>query len=405
MGQRANAFQAEELQRRFQRLDQLLAQNSHWWQVRPFHHRGYCWEKSHPALCAMLDALSDSDLGYLQQDSVAAVRTLSPWLDGGEELLRLSALPRFSGRDLSPPDRLDHGIPGRKWQQILAFAGCITEQSGPLLEWCAGKGHLGRLIASVDGRPVTSLEWQAQLCHEGEALAQRSDVSMRFVQCDAFSPEALQWVRQGEQAVALHACGDLHTTLMRHWRNNNVASLVISPCCYHLINSEEFVPMSEAGSSAQLSLTKDDLHLPLQETVTAGAGVRRLRELELHWRLAFDELQRELRGEDSYLPVPNVRKSLLKESFSAFARWAAARKQLDFPVGIDEEKWLALGLQRLRRVRRMELMAHIFRRPLELWLVLDRALFLQEGGAAVELGEFCDYSLTPRNILLRARSG
>ncbi|WP_237066972.1 methyltransferase [Microbulbifer guangxiensis] len=395
-------MQAHELSQRFEWLDRLLAQSRQWWQVRPFHHRDYCWAQIHPDLCQALDALEEAELHRLQGDIAAASRWLSPWLEGVEELQRLSVLPRLTARQLSPPERLDHGIPGRKWQQILAFAGCIGNGSGPLLEWCAGKGHLGRLISSVQRRPVTSLEWQAQLCRKGEALADRRGVSMRFVHCDAFSEQAGQWVRRGEHAVALHACGDLHTTLMRHWRANQGASLTISPCCYHVIRTDDFVPMSQAGEVARVKLAREDLHLPLQETVTAGAGVRRLRERELHWRMAFDELQRELRGQDRYLPVPNVRKGLLKEGFPAFASWAAARKRLDLLGEVDEEKWLALGWQRLQRVRRMELVTHVFRRPLELWLVLDRALYLQEGGARVQLGEFCDREITPRNILITA---
>jgi len=44
----------------------------------------------------------------------------------------------------------------------------------------------------------------------------------------------------------------------------------------------------------------------------------------------------------------------------------------------------------------------LFRRPLELWLVLDQALFLQEQGYSVKLATFCPASLTPRNLLLTA---
>lgn len=402
MGQTATDSQMQALQRQFLQLDALLAAGAHWWQVRPFHRRGYCWQGSHPQLCLALDALPDAELLRLQHDPAAAVRWLSPWIAEGEQLQALCALPRFSSREVYPPDRLDHGIPGRKWQQILAFTGCLAPSAEPLLEWCAGKGHLGRLLAAVDQRPVTSLEWQSRLCEEGEELARRLAVPMCFVHCDAFSPDASGWVRPGGHAVALHACGDLHTTLMQHWAENGGAHLALSPCCYHLIRSDEYVPMSHAGRMAAVRLGREDLQLPLQETVTAGAGVRRLRESELHWRLAFDELQREIRGEDHYLPVPNIRKGLLKGSFSEFACWAAARKEMELPAVIDEQHWLARGLQRLRQVRRMELVTHVFRRPLELWLVLDRALFLSESGAQVELGEFCDRALTPRNILLRA---
>ena len=53
-------------------------------------------------------------------------------------------------------------------------------------------------------------------------------------------------------------------------------------------------------------------------------------------------------------------------------------------------------------MRNLELVRGLFRRPLEVWLLLDRALYLQEQGWKVQLGTFCAYHLTPRNALLLA---
>jgi hypothetical protein len=53
-------------------------------------------------------------------------------------------------------------------------------------------------------------------------------------------------------------------------------------------------------------------------------------------------------------------------------------------------------------VRRFELVRHAFRRPLELWLVLDIALGLEERGFEVQIGRFCARTLTPRNLLVVA---
>jgi hypothetical protein len=44
------------------------------------------------------------------------------------------------------------------------------------------------------------------------------------------------------------------------------------------------------------------------------------------------------------------------------------------------------------RGRNLELLRGLFRRPLELWLVLDR----------VEVGRFCEPTLTPRNLMVLA---
>ena len=40
------------------------------------------------------------------------------------------------------------GVPGRKWAQIEAFGRCLTYARTPehWLDWCAGKGHLGRRL-------------------------------------------------------------------------------------------------------------------------------------------------------------------------------------------------------------------------------------------------------------------
>ena len=50
----------------------------------------------------------------------------------------------------------------------------------------------------------------------------------------------------------------------------------------------------------------------------------------------------------------------------------------------------------------MELPRHGLRRALELWLVLDRALYLGEHGYSVSVGTFCERRLTPRNLMIRA---
>ncbi len=53
-------------------------------------------------------------------------------------------------------------------------------------------------------------------------------------------------------------------------------------------------------------------------------------------------------------------------------------------------------------MRNLELLRALFRRPLETWLLLDRALYLEEQGYRVTLGTFCEPTLTPRNALLLA---
>ena len=390
------------LAQRFARLDALLTATAPWWQTQPYHHTRLCFADEAPALAEALLAMDDEEVLRLDGDGAALCDFLSPWIPLGHELHALAVLPPLRGEPPEVDAFLARHTPGRKWSQILAFTGALPQHEGPWLEWCAGKGHLGRLVSLTRHQSVTSLEWQTALCEEGRRLAERDGAHQRFVQGDAFTAPAADLITPAHHALALHACGELHTTLIEQVARRGAHGVTLSPCCYHLIRGEHYRPLSRAGRESALRLGKSDLRLPLQETVTAGARVRRLREQEVVWRLGFDSLQRAVRAVDAYLPVPNTQKSLFNGSFSDFCRWAAGLRGVTLPDRIDEAHWLSVGQARAALVLRMELVRHLFRRPLEMWLVLDRALRLEEEGYGVEIGEFCDRPLTPRNILIRA---
>ena len=126
--------------------------------------------------------------------------------------------------------------------------------------------------------------------------------------------------------------------------------------------------------------------------------------MELRYRLGFDAWQRHLTGIDRYHPVPSIAKSQLKHGFQAFCQWALEHSQLAYPIGSSQQlaPFEQIGQQRRRQLAKTERVSQLFRRPLERWLVLDRALCLQEAGYHIEIGYFCDSNLTPRNLLIRA---
>ncbi|WP_150304733.1 methyltransferase [Pseudomonas saliphila] len=389
---------------RFQQLDAWLNQHQALWRVRPFTHLHLPWEHQWPELAAFLRgrSLEQAEQSHNQPHLVNAP---APFADLAKQSLALSQVEDWSREPLNQrPELLTRHVPGRKWQQITRFAD-IAEQRLPQpaqhwLDWCAGKGHLGRLLSFSGGQPLTCLEYDPALNEQGRALSQQCSVAASHVDMDVLRDEAWQTLQSHHTPVALHACGDLHMTLLRQSVARGCEQLVLSPCCYNRIESERYQPLSAAGRSAQLILSKDDLALPLLESVTAGQRVRRLRDQSMAWRLAFDLWQREARGVDSYLPTPARPQSALNVGIADFCRFLTAHHQLQLP---EPASWSALekrGWQRLAQVRNLELVGALFRRPLEIWLLLDRALFLQESGYCVQLGQFCPTSLTPRNLML-----
>lgn len=220
---------------------------------------------------------------------------------------------------------------------------------------------------------------------------------------DVLADNAASQLQAQHTPVALHACGELHTRLLHLASQAGCLQLAVAPCCYNRISTLAYQPLSTTAQASSLHLSVDDLGLPLSETVTAGARVRRQRDQSMARRLAFDLLQRQLRGIDEYLPTPSLPSAWLDKPFAGYCQDLAALKQLPAPMTQDWAQLEQQGWRRLAEVRNLELLRGLFRRPLELWLLLDRALFLQEQGYSVRLGTFCTHQQSPRNLLLLAQ--
>ena len=430
----------------FVQCNHLLYQNRHFWQRQPFYNSASTLCTDLPdTLYTALTALSQETFRRLSENREDSHQWLGDWVPCLPELLKLEqSIPLLTAETCTQAvdntySALAIGVPGRKWQQIVHFSRAlqftetaekITQSTkAPVLEWCAGKGYLGRLISIQHQQPVLSLEWQRTLCQQGETWVNQQRrqfpaLQQQFQQGDALSPEARLLLESSQAVVALHACGDLHTQLIKHCmyqlqhastskQHNFLQQVAIAPCCYHLTTDEYYQPLSSIGQSSDLQLSRQDLKIPLQETVTGGQRIERLRDRELHWRLSFDSLRQQITGQSGYQPLPGFKKQLLSGAFTDFVHWAVLNRQLADTAQLkknspwrDEknlQRALSLGEERLLWVRKLEWLQSIFRRPLELWLVLDRALALEDAGFHVELYQFCEKSVSPRNLLILAK--
>lgn len=392
-----------DLLTRFQALDGFLLQHQALWRPRPFHHLQLPWEAELPELASWLRSRSLEQAETSDGDPFALAGP-APFPTLAQQALALSRLGELPGID--SPQRthaFNVDVPGRKLAQIQAFASHLQFRQRPRhwLDWCAGKGHLGRWLTQYD-QHLTCLEYDPALIESGSALSTRLRLNAAHIQQDVLADDCKERLQEQHTPVALHACGDLHVRLLQLASGKGCTQLAVAPCCYNRIAGLQYQPLSTAAQTSALQLSRDDLGLPLSETVTAGARVRRQRDQSMAWRLAFDLLQRELRGIDEYLPTPSLPSDWFSKPFASFCHDLAALRDVPVPGEQDWPELEARGWQRLAEVRNLEALRNLFRRPLELWLLLDRALYLQEQGYSVRLGTFCDYQLSPRNLLLLA---
>ncbi|CAN7720557.1 methyltransferase [Aquipseudomonas alcaligenes] len=396
-------LQGSMLLERFTALDEFLSQGYPLWHPEPFTELRLGWEDELPELARWLRGRSleqaEASHGLLHLPNAPA-----PFPELAARSHKLADTGAFDNApERQWPSALCLDVPGRKWQQIQAFAGSLQFSRAPRhwLDWCAGKGHLGRTLAHPNAA-LTCLEFDPLLVEDGQRLSDRLGLAASHRLQDVLATDAATQLRPEHTAIALHACGDLHVRLLQLATDQGCGQLAITPCCYNRITEQHYQPLSTAAQRSTLRPDRRDLRLVQSETVTAGARVRRQRDQSMARRLAFDLLQREQRGLDQYLPTPSLPVNWLEKTFERYCHDLAHLKELAPPAPRDWDRLETQGWQRLAQVRNLELLRALYRRPLEIWLLLDRALFLQERGYRVQAGRFCEHHLTPRNLLLLA---
>ena len=382
------------------KLDQLLCDHAWLWREQPYKIARPAWCSRLPVLSDVLLQLADTDVIRFEKDQQALQEFMLPFVPSLEPLAALTTIPL--GEQVSQAlneARFGWEVPGRKKQQIEAFSVKLTDTKQPYLEWCGGKGHLGRTLALLSGQPVETVEWNGQLCEQGQRLAKRAGVQQRFYQEDALDAKTLRHV-PGKHVVALHACGDLHRQLVHAATQYRLTALDFSPCCYHLGRQEHYQAFNkELG----LQLGRDDLRLSVTNSDTASVSRIKQRDQEMVWKLAFDSLRRQLQTNTPYQNIQPIPKAWLQLPFGRFCVTLAQREGVQLPDDVDWAHIESEGWRRQHEVMRLNLPRFAFRRAIEIWLVLDMAVHLQQIGYRVSVRRFCEPALTPRNLLVSVR--
>lgn len=406
-------LRGDALRARFDALDRHLVEHRALWRPRPFAEGLPAWGTDHPDVADWLRAqppdavarLDSADGVWLPDD---APRTLRRWHDEAAALAEVGAWPVdprvAAALDGRPALRVGAGA--RKWAQVARFCGCCLPadpRASTVLDWCGGKAHLGRTLGLLSDRDVTVVELNEGLRPRALQLAERLDVALTFAHLDARADAARLHLSTSSSVVALHACGGLTNALIAGVRAHPVADLALAPCCFHLQHGpgDALRPLSRRGQQAQLTLDHATLRLATVEEVHATDRQRARRRREDAWRLGLDLLLRAGSGEDRYRPLGPIAPDTLALPFAQFCRTAADEHQLPLPPDWSHEEAERAGERRAADARALSTVRALFRRALELWLVLDRALALDEAGYRVGVATFCDRSITPRNLLIR----
>jgi hypothetical protein len=325
----------------------------------------------------------------------------------------LCVLPRW---ELPENPSVDWPFTGaRKRQQIAAVLHHLRAfypRIGQLVDVGAGRGQLTTRAARALSVPALGLERNSERVAVARLLARLLDenAQVEFLTTDfitdALDSEASALERlervPDRLLLALHGCGELGDALVRSAVSLSAHVLLLA-CCPQKIRTKERPSLAACGPT----LPKEVLGLANVLSRTAGiegslASELATKEARLALRTLF-----EARG----IAVPageemrGVNRRKVHAGLAALALAAFQVRGLPHPSESELRAAAALAHDQYLARRRLSLPRSMLGRVLEIFLALDRAMFLLTAGYDVRVVELFPVEVSPRNIAVLGRIG
>jgi hypothetical protein len=327
----------------------------------------------------------------------------------------LCVLPRWHQPEASSQDpkddpkevpKIDWPSTGaRKRQQIVAVLHLLRTfypRISRLVDVGAGRGQLTARAARALAVPALGLERDSERVAMARLLAKEAEV--KFSITDVFdsqtSPlDTLERVPD-RLLLALHGCGELGDTLLRSAVSMSAHVLLLA-CCPQKIRVQERRALAAGGPT----LPKQVLGLANVLSRTAGiegsmVSALATKEARLALRYLFEARGiAVLAGEE----MRGVNRRKVHAGLSVLALAAFQVRGLAHPSDDELRAAAALAHDQYLARRRLSLPRSMLGRVLEIFLALDRAMFLLAAGYDVRVVELFPVEVSPRNIAVLGR--
>jgi hypothetical protein len=399
---------------RYQHLTKILQPWAICWNQSVLHYWPVCrdalpkdwWEPLMDWSLESLHILDDAIAGGLEFPANFAVPPgLRTFLDSARPLLQFPKGPPA----VVIPEAQTLRMTAKKQHEIGAILPFLAQQKAALaitraVDIGGGAGHLARTLATTLQLPMTTIDRDGALQTLGRSLLQKlrlSNVALEFVAGDvqAERQEALDCYFEGScLSVGLHTCGPLAWTHLK--KSQNSRGLLNFGCCYDRMNVARDCQQSIFAQEHPMPLTTFALFLATRgrrRTLTEFAQQEEVNT----FRLALHLFLQEEGLAAGFVTVGDASRAVYARGFAAYAADRMQYLKMDFAAHATRAEDFIKRADIRRSMREfflLNVVRNAFARPLEVLLLLDRALWLEEQGHAVELRQFFDHSISPRNL-------
>lgn len=277
-----------------------------------------------------------------------------------------------------------------------------------LIDIGGGIGLLAQTLNNEYGLKVTSLDMDPELQKTGltrhEKNARNPENKVQYLNIKVHSEELrfTELLKPKIATIGLHTCGPLAIDQIKATALARSNGLINLGCCYNRLSDED-QNLSQFARSLPYSPVMNKFALTL-----AARAHRKMEEKDYHlkqkvkfYRYAIHILLHDVYGHRKLVTLGNSNPKLYDEKFSVYVTEQFKRLNLESKQTPDEMDAFFESERMQNLIWNMitaGLVRNAFGRLLELYLQLDRALYLEEQGYQTSLFQFFDEEKSPRNL-------
>lgn len=272
-----------------------------------------------------------------------------------------------------------------------------SHRTKKVADFGGGVGNLSVFMAEHLNMEPTVFDYDTDLIRTGqEKIKKNTKKAISFKEFDVCKDNFED--KDFEFGIGLHCCGSFGTELIKLFGENHFVDSMLFSCCYSKIKDEDDYKLSShaidfelntrALSSATLSFNKVELNL------------YQFRLKIIDYKYSFYHLLGKKHDQYGFFSMSNSRRNLYKLSFYEFYLDSINKYCSDIsPLSKDEVESFFYSNQNRELVEYFTTYYAFSRyigEAIETYILLDRAIYLKEKGAKVEIIEAFDPEISPR---------
>ena len=321
------------------------------------------------------------------------------------KISELTSFETLSKGSYELPQHLNRRVDLKKKHELEQIRSLCEQLNGveTIVDIGGGAGHLSSTLVDDKDRLAYCLDRNDKFQAQGKVRLRKwtpkNLEKISFVNCEFSENTDLECLNSYDNnlVVGLHGCGDLTTNTIKFFQKSESRWLLSVGCCYQNLNGQYNI--SNFGKNRGIEFSKNALHLAARcHTLYSAEDLDKKFKVR-RFRYALHLYLHDVLGKEEFESIGNTSLSDYEGSFSEYAiKYAKLKRCLENELN---EFYNSENTQKLiDHVIAADLVRELLGRVVESYIVVDRALFLEERGYCAHIVEAFKRDLSPRNLLV-----